>query len=404
MLMDESLSPASPDPDSPATGCALPPQSADAKQLVLSQRLGSLDALRGFTMFWIIGGDRLFRALMKWGDWSFSPTIIEQLDHVTWEGLRFYDLIFPMFIFVSGAAMPFSLGKHRERGVPLSLLFWRVFRRMVLLFILGLICNNILQWNPPIRWMGVLQRIALSTGFAGFIYLLLRPRGQVIATAAILLGYWLFLAFVPVPGGAAADYTMNGNWSAYLDRLVLRDYLTFNGVSYSKLYYGQGDNEGLLSTIPSIATALLGVLAGEWLRLCSCNRRRVTWLLVAGLASIGAGLAWAQVFPIIKILWTGSYVLVAGGFSMLVLALFYLVIDVWGFRRWAFPFVVIGLNAITIYVVPRFVDFTKLSTFFFGGVIRHSGDLAPVLSVFFILLCEWLFLYFLYRKQIFLRV
>ena len=166
--------------------------------------------------------------------------------------------------------MPFSLGKHRERRTAFFALL-ACFRRMVFLFILGLICNNILQWNPPIRWMGVLQRIALSTGFAGFIYLLLRPRGQVVATLAILVGYWLFLAYVPVPGGAAADYSMNGNWSAYLDRLVLRDYLTFNGVSYSKLYYGQGDNEGLLSTIPSIATALLGVLAGEWLRLCSCN-------------------------------------------------------------------------------------------------------------------------------------
>jgi predicted acyltransferase len=225
-----------------------------------------------------------------------------------------------------------------------------------------------------------------------------------VVTAVILLGYWAFLALVPVPGGVAGDYTMNGNWSAYLDRLVLRDWLTFNGVSYSKLYYGEGENEGLLSTIPAIATALLGVLAGEWLRFCSCNRRRVIWLAAAGLACIGIGWGWGFVFPIIKILWTSSYVLVAGGISMLLLALFYLIIDAWGFRRWAFPFVVIGLNSITIYVVPRFLNFTILSNFFFGGIIKHSGSVGPVLGPFFFLVCEWLFLYYLYRKQIFLRV
>jgi predicted acyltransferase len=401
MPMDTLQSPAMPD----QATCDLPsqPRSSQGSSL-LSQRLVSLDALRGFDMFWIVGGDKFVKALMKWGDWSFAPVVVEQLEHVTWEGFRFYDMIFPLFIFMAGVAMPFSLGKQRERGVPLSTLYGRVFRRMVFLFALGLMCNGILQWDPPIRVMGVLQRIAISTGCAGFIYLLVRVRGQVIVTTAILLGYWAFLALVPVPGGSAGDYTMNGNWSAYLDRLVLRDGLTFKGVSYSKLYYGQGDNEGLLSTIPAIATALLGVLCGEWLRSCPCNRRRVIWLYAAGLACIGVGIGWGQVFPIIKILWTSSYVLVAGGCSMLLLATFYMIIDVWSFRRWAFPFVVIGLNSITIYVVPRFIDFTKLSTYFFGGIVKHSGDLGPVLAVFFVLLCEWLFLYYLYRKQIFLRV
>ncbi len=387
---------------------------------MLSQRLISLDALRGFDMFWIAGGDALFRALMKWhpwsftlgtGDWSFtlsSTKVLEQLEHVEWEGFRFYDLIFPLFIFMAGVAMPFSLGKQRERGVPVSKLFWRVFRRMVLLFVLGLMCNGILQWNPPFRIMGVLQRIALATGCAGFIYLLVRTRGQAIVVATILLGYWALLAFVPPPGGVAGDYTKGGNLSAYIDRMVIRDHLVIGGTAYGKVYYGEGEtageNEGLLSTFPAIATALLGVLAGEWLRFCSCNRRKVTWLVTAGVACIGVGLAWGQVFPIVKILWTSSYVLVAGGCSLLLLALFYLVIDVWKLRAWAFPLVVVGLNSITIYIVPRFLDFKKLSMYFFGGVIGHSGELAPVLAPLFVLFCEWLFLYYLYRKQLFLRV
>lgn len=408
MPIDDPLSATASAHDSAAQAASCeppPPAGQNAPGSKLSQRLVSLDALRGFDMFWIVGGDAFFRALMKWGNWSFSPVVIEQLEHVTWEGFRFYDLIFPLFIFMSGATIPFSLGKQRERGVPLHTLFWRVFRRMVILFALGLLCNNILQWDPPIRWMGVLQRIALSTGFAGFIYLLVRTRGLAIAFAVILLGYWALLAFVPVPGGLAGDYTMNGNLSAYMDRLVLRDYLTFGGKAYGKVYYVQGDNEGLLSTIPAIATALLGILAGEWLQFGSCNKRKVVWLLAAGLACIGLGVAWSTVFPIIKILWTSSYVLVAGGCSLILLALFYLVIDVWGFRRWAFPFVVIGVNSITIYIVPRFLGFKAITTaFFFGGVIKRSGPLEPVLVPMLFLLVEWLFLYYLYRKQIFLRV
>ena len=396
----------------PSESCELPGRpDASTPEPTLSRRLVSLDALRGFDMFWIVGGDALVKALMKWGDWSFSPVVIEQLDHCEWEGFRFYDLIFPLFIFMAGVAMPFSLGRQSERGVSTPILFWRVFRRMVILFALGLMCNGILQWNPPVRVMGVLQRIALATGFAGFIFLLFRTRGQAIAVAVILLGYWALLAFVPPPGGTAPDYTMGGNLSAYIDRVAIRDPLTINGKAYGKLYYNlkkdgttEGENEGLLSTIPAIATALLGALAGQWLLTCPCNRRKVVWLLAAGLISIGVGLAWGQVFPIIKILWTSSYVLIAGGCSLLLLGLFYLVIDVWKLRFWAFPFVVIGMNSITIYVVPRFVDFRRMSAFFFGGAISHTGDLAPVLTPLCVLLCEWLFLYYLYRRQLFLRV
>jgi predicted acyltransferase len=344
---------------------------------------------------------------MKWGDWSFSPAVIEQFEHVDWEGFRFYDMIFPLFIFLAGVSMPYSLGRQRERGVPLHSLFWRVFRRMVLLFVLGLMCNRILQFDPPFRIMGVLQRIALATGFGGFIYLLTRTRGIIVVFVTILLGYWALLAFVPPPGGEP-NYTKGGNLSAYLDRLVIRDGLTINGKAYGKVYYGSGDtageNEGLLSTIPAIATALLGVLVGEWLRVCSCNRRKVIWLFLAGAACVGLGVLWGQVFPIIKILWTSSYVLVAGGCSILLLTLFYLIIDVWGFKRWAFPFVVIGVNSITIYVVPRFLDFQKFVTFFFGGVIKHSAPFDTILGFTLLLTAEWLFLYYLYRKQIFLRV
>jgi predicted acyltransferase len=365
-----------------------------------SGRLLSIDALRGFDMFWIIGGDALGRALAKWSDSGAGRAAAKQLDHVTWEGFRFYDLIFPLFLFLVGAVLPFSLGKLEGEGRGAS--YRRLARRTVLLFALGLVCNGVLQLRWPIRTLGVLQRIAICYGIAAVLALNLSSRGLVVATAAILLGYWGLLETVAAPGRSPGDFSIEGNLSGWIDRTYLPGKIL-------KPYYGFGDNEGLLSTIPAVATALLGVLAGRWLR-----TDRGPWAKVGGLAAAGAlalvvGEAWGLRFPIIKNIWTSSFVLVAGGLSLLLLALFYAVIDVLGFRRWAFFFVVIGANAITIYVVPRFVDFKKIADFFLGGVYRLAGehvspDFRAVVAAAGFLAAEWLFLLYLYRKRIFLRV
>lgn len=371
-----------------------------------SGRIISIDALRGFDMFWIIGGDVLFKRLARAGDWAVRRQVEQQLDHVPWEGFHFYDLIFPLFLFVVGAVLPFSLGKLRERGEPAAALYGRVVRRTIFLFVLGLLFNNILQKDftrfarfdvSDLRVLGVLQRIALCYFFAAVIVLTTRVPGQVIALAALLLGYWALLALVPAPGFAAGDYSPHGNLAGYVDRTwlpgkILRD------------FYGYGDNEGILSTVPAVGTALLGVLAGQWLR-----GRRGPWAKVLGLAAAGgvclaAGYAWGELFPVIKNIWTSSFVLVAGGWSLLLLALFYAVIDVLGFRAWAFFFVVIGANAITIYFGQRVVDFRHIAEFFFGGTAALSGAYAPVVFAAGEVAVKWLLLWFLHRKQIFLRV
>jgi predicted acyltransferase len=196
---------------------------------------------------------------------------------------------------------------------------------------------------------------------------------------------------------------MEGNLGGWVDRHYLPGKLSPN-------YYGDrkeiayGDNEGLLSTIPSIATALLGVLAGEWLRSAAGAGRKTAGLLAAGIVCLGLGKLWSFQFPVIKNLWTSSFVLIAGGWSFLLLALFYGIIDGLKWRRWAFPFVVIGMNAITIYVGERFIGFPEMSSFFFGGLAQKAGDLAPVILAAGVLLFEWLFLYWLYRQRLFLRV
>ena len=225
----------------------------------------------------------------------------------------------------------------------------------------------------------------------------LTTAGQVIAFAAILGGYWALMTYVGAPGGMPGDFSIEGNLGGWVDRHFLPSKIY-------KAYYGFGDNEGLLSTIPAIATALLGVLAGQTLRSSWRPSAKIASLLVAGAACVTAGYFWHPHFPVIKNLWTSSFVLVAGGFSLILLALSYTIVDVLGFKKLAFVFTVIGANAITIYVLSRFVDFEKIAQFFFGGFIRLSGNWGEIVTLAGVIVVEWMLLLFLYRNKLFLRV
>jgi predicted acyltransferase len=363
-----------------------------------SARLWSIDALRGFDMFWIMGGDSLAKALAKW--WGI-PALHDQFEHVNWEGFRFYDLIFPLFLFLVGAVLPFSLDKLRANGPGPA--YRRLARRAALLFALGLLCNGVLQFDwPNLRVAGVLQRIAICYAAAAVIALNTGTRGQVVVLAAILLGYWALLANVAPPEGVPGDYSKEGNLAGWVDRHYLPGKIM-------KPYYGFGDNEGLLSTIPAVGTALMGLLAGRWLRTDRKPWTKVFGLIQAGVLASAVGVAWGESFPIIKNLWTSSFVLVSGGLSLLLLALFYAIIDVIGLKRWAFFLVVIGANAITIFVVPRFIDFERISKFFLGGVyslVEQAGGPGPcaVAMAAGFLAAKWLFLLYMYLNRMFLRV
>jgi predicted acyltransferase len=374
-----------------------------------SGRLLSIDALRGFDMFWIIGGAGLVRAWVKCAAVPGTEAIQEQLEHVPWEGFRFYDLIFPLFLFLVGVVLPFSLGKMRERGEPRSRLYGRIIRRAVLLFALGLIFNGLLQKDfrniaagdlSDVRFAGVLQRIAICYLVAGVIVIHTRAFGQTVILAGLLLGYWALLMWVPAPGSQAGDYTPKGSLPGYVDR---------NWLPGKMVAYGYGDNEGYLSTFPAIGTALLGVLAGQWLRSLRGPWTKAIGLALAGCACLAAAYYWGYRapdnlrFPIIKNIWTSSYVLLAGGWSLLLLALFYLVIDVLGFRAWAFFFVVIGVNAITIYIGQALINFHYTAQVLFGGAAPLTGSFQPAYWATADFLVKWLFLLFLFRHKIYLR-
>jgi predicted acyltransferase len=366
-----------------------------------TERLVSLDALRGFDMFWITGGDGLMFSLAAFTGWPIFLWAKTQMMHVPWDGFVFYDMIFPLFLFIAGVSMPFSLLKRKQRGDSLASIYLHLFKRLLLLLILGFVYNKILRFDfEHQRWASVLGRIGLAWFFAAIIVLNTSVRKQIIWFVGILLSYWAVMKLVPVPGFGAGVITPDGNLAAFIDRKLLP------GVFCC---YQYGDNEGILSTIPAIATALLGALTGHFLALETPRLngfRKGLFMLAAGIVSLGVGKAWSLTFPIIKNIWTSSFVLFAGGWSLILLAVFYLILDVWKIRRWSFPFMVIGLNSITIYLCSAgIINFQTMNKFFFTGVVNFFSEPArPVVNVVCFLICEWVFLYFLYRKKIFLKV
>lgn len=395
-----------------------------------SGRLLSLDALRGFDMFWILGADDLVYSMQPGHEGGLFRFLFTQLEHADWAGFRFYDLIFPLFVFMVGISIVFSLTKTLERE-GLGGAYRRIFRRFVLMFLLALIYSGgVSKAWPDIRLLGVLNRIALCYLAASLIFCHVRWKGMVAICASLLVGYWALMSFVPFPDlrprtpageliapALTATSTDQLNWAStnqlrgVFDKGVnLANYLDQKYLP-GKKWDGTWDPEGLLSTLPAIATCLLGVFAGLLLQNKTVpDQRKVHWLLGAGVASAALGWLWSLDFPVIKKIWTSSYVLVAGGYSAILLGVFYQVIDIWKWQKWATPFVWIGCNAITLYLANNIVDFGRLARRFAGGDVKSffegtlgkgSGDLviAVVALVFAFALAR-----FLYRRKIFLRL
>jgi predicted acyltransferase len=367
-------------------------------QISTSNRLYSLDALRGFDMFWIMGAEEIVHSLAKITGSPFMEVMSRQLTHPDWHGFHFYDLIFPLFLFLAGVATPYSIGKEIEKGKSKNQLLLRVIKRGLILVLLGVIHNNGLELRPiaEIRFGSVLGRIGLAYMFANIIYLYTSQRGQIIWFCSLLLGYWLMLLFNSAPGFPAGDLTMEGNFASYLDRLIMP----------GKLYLVVHDPEGLVSTIPAISTGLLGIYAGNLLRNNPMSmERKALQLLIMGIVSLVLAQLWNLVFPINKNLWSSSFVLHVGGWSLILLSFFYYIIDVRGFKRWAFFFTVIGMNSILIYMSGQFIGWRYTTEAFFQWLIQLAGD---PLNLLVFALCyvavKWAFLYFLYKKNVFLRV
>ncbi|HWQ55184.1 MAG TPA: hypothetical protein VN442_15970 [Bryobacteraceae bacterium] len=348
-----------------------------------SGRLLSLDAFRGWTMFWIVGGTSLMFGLEALGHNPILDAVVYQLRHTEWQGLRFYDLIWPSFMLMTGMSLPFSYAKrsltqsHRD-------IFLRVLLRAAVLFLLGSLRESV-HLNRPylVELSSALQPIGIAYLCA---FLLVRKSWKVQAAVggSILLGYALLLALVP-PGSYAKD----ANLVLSVDLAVL----------------GRAHNEGwgtVLSTIPTISTTILGLLLGELLRTARPATAKAGIIGAIGLCGIALGWAMNPYVPVIMKLWTTSYGLASAGWSCLLFLFFYWVIDVHGYRKWAFPFVVIGANALAIYMAGTLMPLHRIVGIFTGGIAAGMGSWGALFQAAAVLDVEWLILYWMYKRKIFL--
>jgi predicted acyltransferase len=377
---------------------------------ITNQRLISLDVLRGFVMFWIMSGEHIIHALAKAMPIPLFVWMSSQLHHTDWDGITFYDMIFPVFLFVAGVSMPFSFDKKMSlSGVksPMELpkkekqkIYLSMLKRTCILLILGFIVNGLLRFEgfDQTRFASVLGRIGLAWFFAGIIYLNFDIKGQVLWLVSILCGYYLVMKLIPVPHFGAGILTPEGSLEGYVDRMLLP------GRLHSKVY----DPEGLLSTIPAIGTALLGMFLGTFLKAKAnfSENKKMLLMVISAIVLIGIGLLWNYDFPINKRLWSSSFVCFVGGFSILFFVFFYLIIDVLGFHKWAFPLLLIGSNSILIYMASEgLVNFGYTANFVFGGVINCFPTIwQPVFTALSVTLIQLLLLYFLYKRKWFLKI
>jgi len=386
-----------------------------------SVRLTSLDALRGFDMFWIIGADRIIWSLSKDTHARFLLFLANQFDHAPWAGFHFYDLIFPLFLFMIGVSMPFSFSKRLQRGDSKRKIYVHVFTRVTVLIFMGMMINgNILSYDPSKfqATYSVLQVLALGYLVASIIMLNMTVRWQIATTAGMLILYWALMNFVPAPGHVVGVYKPGANFGDWLNDLIVGR------------FQGPWRFGWILQILTNGSTAMLGVFAGHLLRSRKSEQQKLLWLIGLGFSCLAVGLVWSIWFPIIKLRWTSTYALYAGGWSYLLLALFYFVIDVRGHRRWAFPFIVIGTNAILAYMAWGLFApaFRLMAEVFVSGLKRYlvgsydvigfpplpnalgadssqfAGGSYNAIAWFGGLIILWFVLYWLYRNRTFVRV
>jgi len=364
------------------------------------KRLLSIDTLRGLDMMFIMGLAPLIIAICQLFPGGEDCWLVSQMHHVDWNGLAWMDCIFPLFLFIAGLSFPFSYAKQVSSGRTSWEIHRKILVRCVVLIALGLVYNGFFRLEFPQRYASVLGRIGIAWMLAALLFIHLKTVPRIIVAVVLLIGYWLLVAFVQAPDVPAGTdpLSQEGCLNGYIDRILLP----------GRAYYGNFDPEGYLSTIPAVVTAMLGMFTGEFIRLPEekvSGGRKTLWMLAAAAVLLAAGLLWNTVFPINKKLWSSSFVLVVGAISLAAYAVVYYLVEVKGWTGWTLPFRVVGLNSITIYLFQRIVPFQSVSDFFLGGVAGLLPEAwGAVLLAAGYFAVSWLFLYFLYRQKIFLKV
>lgn len=379
------------------------------------ERVLSIDALRGFDMFWITGGKPVLVALIGLFVVEMPEWLDYQLSHPAWEGFSAWDMIMPLFLFIVGAAMPFSFSRRIDSGAEKKELYLRMARRVAALWVLGMIAQgNLLAFDSSTLQLfsNTLQAIAVGYLVAGIALIHLPILGQVILAIALLVAYWLLMILVPVPGHGAGIFEEHVNLAMYVDQVILRSFRADNTYTW------------ILSGFGFAGMVLCGVFSGHLLRSKWSDYAKLWALVALGVGSLLLGWFWADGFdgmgmtllgawrfPIIKHLFTSSMVLWATGWCYLLLALFYLLVDVLRIQRWAFFFIVIGANPIFAYMIIRFVNFKNIADRLAGGLAKWFTDLGSFGESLGNLLLAvtaygalWLLLWYMYRNGTRIRV
>jgi predicted acyltransferase len=364
-----------------------------------TNRLVSIDALRGFDMLMICGADAFFRSFEGKTSLAWLDGLARQFEHPEWIGFTFYDFIFPLFLFIAGVSIPFSLTKALSKNISKKEIYKKALVRMLILIGLGMLDKNapfpFFEWDQ-IRLGSVLGRIGIAGMVTVILYLNFNSTKRLLWVGIILLAYYAVVFLVPVPGFGAGDLSFEGNVVGWFDRTFLP----------GRLLQKTFDELGTLTTFPAICLTILGAHAGEILRKSSSTQtQKLKELLLVSAVCIVLALVWSLHFPIFKRMWTSSFILLTSGMGFLALGLFYCIIDILNFKKWTFIFVVIGMNSLTIYMIYRFVNFKFTSRLIFQGLYRPLGEnWFPVMESLGALILVWFFLYFLYRKKIFFKV
>ncbi len=365
-----------------------------------SPRLASIDALRGFDMFFITGGSALIAGLCAVLGYKGSWLDV-QMNHVQWAGFAHHDTIFPLFLFLAGVSWPFSLASQLRRESPVWRIQLRILARVAVLFLIGLSFGGILKFNPNFRLMSVLGFIGISWGVAATLSLYVEKSWKLLATsAAILAGYFLLLHFCTAPGApdGADGYSQAWNFPAYLDRMTWPNHL---------YYKGKSDPESFFFIPGGVALALLGVLAGRFLRRgdgpSPARKSLVLVACAAAAAVVACALDYGLGSPSVKKLWTPTFVLYAATYSLAMLALFHWIVDVLGWRRWTVVFDPVGKNSLLAYVLTMVGVSSVIQKFLFAGLCDWAQKWGPALKGLTLYLVVWAILHFFRRKGIFLR-
>lgn len=366
------------------------------------QRLTSIDAFRGFTIAGMI-------LVLNPGNWKINYPILK---HADWHGWTIADLVFPFFLFIVGVSIAFSFSNNKKEDLVQSTVYTKIIKRAIILFIIGLFINSFPDFNfNEFRLMGVLQRIAICYAIVSILFLNTKYSTQAMIAVSLLFIYWALMAWIPLPGNFIGSYSKGENVATYFDKLVLKGLMG----SYEKL----GEPEGIISTLPSLSITLFGVLTGHFLKLKKDVKKTAAFMLAVGVILFIIGLIWDKWLPINKHLWTSSYTILTAGLALILFSIFYYLIDGLKYKKWAKPFIVFGMNAITVYVLSIvFGKVIKMITFSFNGIIYHPrswlyevvlidpfGKYGASLVYALLYITFWCaIMWVLYNKKIFIKV